>query len=163
MTDQPTFTLTLAKEDFKFSCGHFTIFGPDHAEFLHGHNYHVTVELSGHSLDEQGLLADFVRVKTSIRAACERLDSHTLIPNDSDNLDIRRDDGVVEIAFGDREYRFPRGDVILIPEVNTSIEVLARMLWRQLAAELAESHVEHLGVCVSETAGQACWYRAPCS
>ena len=32
MSEDPRFTLLLEKEDFKFSCAHFTLFGPDSAE-----------------------------------------------------------------------------------------------------------------------------------
>ena len=42
----PTFSIRLAKEDFKFSVAHFTIFGPGHAEPLHGHNYNVAATRS---------------------------------------------------------------------------------------------------------------------
>ena len=78
---EPTgvFTLVLQKEDFKFSCAHFTLFGPDEAELLHGHNYHVAVEIQGKTLDDEGLLASFVEVKSAIRAACDRTGARTTI------------------------------------------------------------------------------------
>ena len=46
------FTVRLAKQDFKFSAAHFTLFPDGTAELLHGHNFQVAVavaETSGQS------------------------------------------------------------------------------------------------------------------
>lgn len=162
MTTNPMFSLTLAKEDFKFSAGHFTLFSADEAELLHGHNYQVGVEFVGPELDAEGLLVNFVETKKVIRALCEELDTQLLLPELSPFLKLQRRDGHLEALFNDsRRYVFPEADVLLLPEVNTSIEVLARYCWRRLADELDLSHLSSLGVSVSETAGQSCWYRAP--
>lgn len=155
------YTLTLAKEDFKFSSAHFTLFSAEEAELLHGHNYQVGVEFEGPTLDEEGLLISFVETKKAIRALCEELDTQLLIPQNSPHLAFDLADGHIEIRFLDRAYRVPERDVLLLPEVNTSIEVLARYIWHRLAAVLDLSHLTRLGVRVSETAGQSCWYRAP--
>lgn len=159
--DAPTFTLLLAKEDFKFSCAHFTLFGPDDAELLHGHNYQVGIEIEGTELDEEGLLVSFPPIKERIRSLCAQLDSYTLIPSESPHLEIESDAGDVQIRYGDRTYRLPAQDVRLLPIVNTSIEVMARMLWNDLTDGLELPGVDRLGISVSETAGQSCWYRAP--
>lgn len=156
----PTYTLLLAKEDFKFSCAHFTLFGADRAELLHGHNYQVQVELAGRRLDDEGLLIDFDAVKSTIRRACDHLDNRTLIPSESPHLQVIEEAGGVEVVYRGRRYRFPAEDVLLLPVVNTSIEVFSRMLWRQLTDQLELPRVEVLGVGVAETAGQSCWYRA---
>ncbi len=156
-----TFAITLAKEDFKFSCGHFTVFGPDRAELLHGHNYQVRLELVGTALDDNDLLFEFPRIKPLIRRLCSRLDSRTLVPTASPHLSVVDADGSVEVTFRGRRYRLPSEDAVLLPLANTSIEALARMLWRQLAGELELPRVETLGVGVFETPGQGCWYRAP--
>ena len=72
----PRFRIVLAKEDFKFSAAHFTLFPGGRAELLHGHNYRVRVELAGSELDEEGqgsspvldrLLA-FVACRAAIKA-----------------------------------------------------------------------------------------------
>lgn len=161
MSDDATFTLLLAKQDFKFSCAHFLIFDAERAELLHGHNYHVRVEMRGRSLNEEGLLADMAGAKRVIRAACARLDNRTLVPLKSHHLTIERRGGSVELTFGERSYRFPEADLFLLDEANTSIEVLSRMLWRELAEELDSPRIEELAVSVSQTAGQECWYRGP--
>jgi 6-pyruvoyltetrahydropterin/6-carboxytetrahydropterin synthase len=158
MTGFPQYRMVLAKEDFKFSCAHFTIFGGGRAELLHGHNYRVQVELAGGALDEDGLLVDIEAFKRQIRGLCARLDSRTLLPADSPRLAWSRDGESLAVRFGARDYRFPAGDVLLLPLANTSIELLARLLWQDLAPHLAGSRVEVLAVSVEESAGQRCWY-----
>jgi len=161
MSEAAEFTLTLGKEDFKFSAAHFTLFADGKGELLHGHNYRMTVELRGPALDGMGLLADIAAVKDRIRAVCARLDEHTLIPEQSELLDLRHEGDSVEVRFGERAYRLPQDDVTLLPLINVTIELLARMLWDELAPTLDGSDLRALAVAVEETAGQRCRYEAP--
>jgi len=154
------YRVVLAKEDFKFSAAHFTLFPGGRAELLHGHNYRVRVELAGDGLDEEGLLIDLESFKKRLRAVCAELDSRTLLPGESTRLDWSRGDGSIEVRCGERLYRFPEEDTLVLPLVNTSMELLARMIWESLAASLAGSRVDALAVSVEESAGQRCWYEA---
>jgi 6-pyruvoyltetrahydropterin/6-carboxytetrahydropterin synthase len=159
----PEFRIRLAKEDFKFSAAHFTLFADGSAELLHGHNYRVSVEIVGEELDRVGLLVDFVAVKRAIRAACAALDERTLVPDMAPGLAIRENvdgAGTVEIGFGDRRYRFPRTDLVLLPLENSSIELLSRWLWREIAPALISTSAKRMTVWVEETAGQSCAYAA---
>ena len=157
----PPYRLVLAKEDFKFSSAHFTLFSAERAELFHGHNYRVRLELAGSELDAWGLLVDLEAVKKVVRALCRKLDSRTLLPAESSGLTWRREGGAIEVRFGDRRYLFPEDDVLLLPLVNTSIELLARLFWNDLASALRGSRIEILAVAVEETAGQSCCYEAP--
>jgi 6-pyruvoyltetrahydropterin/6-carboxytetrahydropterin synthase len=157
---RPRYRIALAKEDFKFSAAHFTLFPGGGAELLHGHNYRVEVELRGSELDEEGLLVDLESFKKLLRGRCARLDSVTLLPEESRRLHWSKLDGAVEVRCGDRIYRFPESDVLLLPLLNTSIELLARLLWQELAPHLAGSRVDWMAVSVQESAGQSCWYEA---
>lgn len=159
MNRTPRYRLVLAKEDFKFSSAHFTLFGDSEAERLHGHNYTVRVELEGSTLDAEGLLADIVVVKKRIRALCARLDSRMLVPADSPRLEIRGTEDL-EVVHRERTYRFPAEDVVLLPLVNTSIELFAEWIWNQLVDVVAPQGVERMTVEVAETAGQSCSYSA---
>jgi 6-pyruvoyltetrahydropterin/6-carboxytetrahydropterin synthase len=158
MASSHRFRIVLAKEDFKFSAAHFTLFSGGRAELLHGHNYRVRVELSGDGLDEEGLLVDLEVFKKKLRAVCAGLDSRTLLPGESSRLDWNRDQGSIEVRCGERVYRFPEEDTLVLPLANTSMELLARMIWEDLAAGLAGTQVDALGVSVEESAGQRCWY-----
>lgn len=174
------FRLVLAKEDFKFSVAHFTVFSADEAERLHGHNYRVSIELSGREVSELGLMADVARVKAEVRALCAELDSHTLLPTESPLVSVGRVvadvdadveaaaegeggavGGLLEVRYGDREYRMPAADVVLLPLVNTTMELFARHIWQRLAPSLADTGVDALSVSVEETDGQRCVYEGP--
>lgn len=155
---KPRYRIVLAKEDFKFSAAHFTLFADGGAELLHGHNYRVRIELSGGSLDEEGLLVDIDRFKKALRERCAFLDSRTLLPASSERVRWTREGGAIEIACGKRHYRFPADDVLLLPLANTSMELFAEMLWNDLAPALAGSRVEEMAVSVEESSGQRCWY-----
>lgn len=153
--DTPRYSVTLAKEDFKFSAAHFTLFPDGRSELLHGHNYRVRIRLAGSRLDETGLLVDVARVKASIRGACARLDERTLIPTETDRLEVTEGEAGVQVVCGRRRYLLPAGDVVLLPLANVSMELLAGLLWREIAQVLAGSGVDELRVEVEETAGQS--------
>lgn len=159
----PRFTLRLAKGDFKFSSAHFTIFGPTEAEPLHGHNYRVLVEVGGDELDGLGLLIETGILKRRIRELLVELDDRVLLAERCPLLEIAVDGGVVDCRFDDRSYRFPEREVVLLPLVNVTMELLARLLWRQLAADLDAATASHLAVEIEETDGQSCRYAAPLS
>jgi len=160
MSDPGRFRLVLAKEDFKFSVAHFTVFSADHAEQLHGHNYRVAVEISGPGLSQLGLLADVAALKAEIRRRCGELDSRTLLPTESPLVEVERDGGSVVARYAERTYRFPVADVLLLPLANTSMELFARYLWQRLAPALAATTADTLAVSVGETDGQRCVYEA---
>lgn len=156
------YVLHLAKQDFKFSAAHFTLFPDGSGEFLHGHNFRLGVELSGPGLGEMGLLADVAGLKQKIRALCKSLDERTLIPEQSPLLKIEQAQDAVSIHFAVRRYSLPEADVLLLPLTNITMELLAEYLWRKLAAWLQESaSVSALCVEVEESAGQSCRYFAP--
>ncbi len=162
--ERPRYRIALEKEDFKFSAAHFTLFPDRDAELLHGHNYRVRVELAGSRLDDLGLLVDLDAAKRKIRALCAALDSRTLLPESANpqlQVDLRETE--VEVRWRDRRYLFPLEDVVFLPMVNVSIELLAEYLWGALADEFRSGGpgasigaVEELEVAVEETAGQKC-------
>lgn len=165
----PMFSIRLAKQDFKFSVAHFTIFGADTAEPLHGHNYRLALEVEGASVDDLGLLADCDRLKRAARAACAALDDRMLVPEASAHLAIGKSGGrhggngpaTVAVGFGEREYRFPEGEVLLLPLANVTMELLARWAWERIAKVARGGLVQTLTVEIEETPGQMCRYRAP--
>jgi 6-pyruvoyltetrahydropterin/6-carboxytetrahydropterin synthase len=154
------FALRLAKEDFKFSVAHFTVFSDSVAERLHGHNYRVRVEIAGAAIDEVGLLLDLRGIKTEIRRLCADLDSKTLLPERSRLVGVSAVDDGIEVRYGDRIYRLPNEDVLLLPIRNTSIEELAAWFWRELEPTLGGTAIRELSVEIEETAGQSCVYSA---
>jgi len=154
------YTLRIAKQDFKFSAAHFTLFPDGSGELLHGHNYALRLAAGGNELDESGLLADIAALKRHVRGLCDRYDERTLIPTESPWLKVATFADRVDVQFGEREYRLPRRDVVLLPLANLTMELLAKHLWEETAPALAESRVVSLEIEVQETAGQSCVYRA---
>ena len=158
-------SIELEKEAFKFSAAHFLIFPDGSAERLHGHNYRVRVRI-GAELTRFGLVLDFKMVKPVVRAICDRLDEHWIVPGEHEELRVeRRPDGSVEVVYRDRRYAAPAEDVLVLPINNTSSENLARWFGRELSAELARRFPDvrptELEVAVEETAGQlGVWRRA---
>ena len=153
--------LRLAKEDFKFAAAHFTLFPDGSGELLHGHNFRVAVELVGRTPDALGLLVDVAKVKERIRAICDGLDEHTLIPEKTAMLSLQEEGDEIEILFGARRYRLPRGDVSLLPLSNVTIELLAKHVWDALRPSLEGAGLDELRVSVEETAGQSCAFEGP--
>ncbi|HSM14975.1 MAG TPA: 6-carboxytetrahydropterin synthase [Thermoanaerobaculia bacterium] len=158
-----TWRLRLAKEDFKFSVAHFTLFSAERAEPLHGHNYRMSVEVEGDSLGESGLVADTDALKAAIRAVCAGLDDRVLLPERSPWLRIEPSAGGLECRFAERRYLFPEGEVRLLPLINVSMELLARWVWDELARDLEGRGLARLAVEVEETSGQSCRYGADLS
>ncbi len=149
------FRLRLAKNDFKFSVAHFTIFPEGDSEPLHGHNYRVGVEVSGRELDEYDLLFDIASTKREIRRLCEELDETILLPSQSGVLETRRQDDSYHVTHGPRQYTFPVNEVRLLPLNNCTMEGLAFYFWKQLAPTLDRARVHELEVVVEETDGQS--------
>lgn len=160
MPGQESFRVHVTKDYLKFSAAHFIAY-PGFRERLHGHNYRVSIGLEG-QLGPQGYVVDFGVVKRIARRLCDELDEHLLVPVKSDCLTVREEDGAVLLRYEDDEFRFPRGDVVLLPIVHTSVEELAQYLVGQLQRALAEEGVSGLRaieIGVEESFGQSAIYR----
>jgi 6-pyruvoyltetrahydropterin/6-carboxytetrahydropterin synthase len=154
------YTIHLAKEPFKFSCSHFTIFSKDRAERLHGHNYQLRVDIRVSQTDPAlGMAFDFNTVKPMIRGLCDELDERILLPLNSPYLSLKQKAGQVEVDFAEKHYAFPAGDTICLPLSNISSEELARYLCERLFEEMKPlPHWTGLQVNVEETRGQSVTY-----
>ena len=152
------FRLRLAKNDFKFSVAHFTLFPEGASEPLHGHNYLVGVEARGEDLDDYDLLFDIASAKREIRRLCDDLDESILLPSESRVLHVECRAGVYEVTHGSRRYTFPEAEVRLLPLRNCTMEALARYFWDRLARKLDPERVRELEVSVEETHGQSASY-----
>ena len=153
-----SWAIHMDKEYFKFSCAHFLIFPDGSKERLHGHNYHVEVEIQG-DLTDRGLVIDFIQVKPVIRELCDELDEHWLVPGEHPELKIdRRDDGHTEVVYRDARYLAPSDEVLVLPINNPSAENFATWLGRELVRRLEQrfgrTQVRKLRVAISETSGQ---------
>jgi 6-pyruvoyltetrahydropterin/6-carboxytetrahydropterin synthase len=149
------FTLDLAKADFKFAAAHFTWFADGSAEHLHGHNYRVSVAVSGARLGDDGMLAEARLVKDQVRRLCAALDERVLLPAASAHVAIAERGGELQVRVAGRSYTFPAADVVRLAVPNTTIECLAAHLWSELARAVAPLGMDALAVEVAESDGQA--------
>lgn len=154
------FAVTVTKDYLVFSAAHFITFGGE-CETLHGHNYRVTVTITGRP-DENHYVFDFVTLKEIARQECSRLDHRMLLPTENPELAVAVRDGAVTVRFRERVYQFPEADVVLLPIPNTTAEMLARYLAGRLRAHpfiAGARNLEALEVEVEESFGQSARYR----
>ena len=155
------FSIHVAKENLKFSAAHFIAY-PGFREPLHGHNYQVGIKVEGR-LAGTGYVLDFGLIKKLTRQIVERLDEHTIIPSQSDCLEICQQNGQVSVACQGDYFVFPAADVALLPIMHSSAEELARFIWTELHRELirrdALGDLSAMEVSVAEGPGQAAIYR----
>jgi len=156
------FSIEVAKDYFNFASAHFLIFANGKREPLHGHNYQVSVAVEG-ELDRAGVLLDFITFKPLVKQVCDDLDHRTLIQKGSSLLKIRREPERVEILYKDQRIILPRRDVILLPLINTSTELLAEYIAdkirRRTRREFPGARLRLIEVGVEETRGQKGFFR----
>jgi 6-pyruvoyltetrahydropterin/6-carboxytetrahydropterin synthase len=125
------FTVRVEKDYLVFSAGHFITYNRDVCERLHGHNYRVAVEVEG-PLDANHYVVDFVWLRDKMKSLVDQLDHRMLLPLSHPQIKVTHDDREVLVTFADRRWIFPLGDCKLLPVANTTSELLAQYLGKQL-------------------------------
>ena len=126
----------VTKDYFVFSAAHFITYGGDICERLHGHNYRVTAEVYG-PLDENHYVVDFLVVRDALQRIVQTWDHHMLLQTKHPEICVQMiDDDTfgdqVEVTFRNRRWVFPREDCILLEIPNTTTELLAQLIGKQL-------------------------------
>ncbi len=151
------FSIEVAKDYFTFASAHFLIFANGQREPLHGHNYQVSVGMEG-ELDQAGVVLDFIQFKPLVKRVCDGLDHRTLIQSKSDVIKVHRRPKDVEILYRKQRLLLPRRDVILLPLKNTSTELLAeyiaKQIQRRVTAQFPRAKIRYVEVGVEEARGQ---------
>ena len=155
-----SFIFRLSKETFKFSCTHFTIFGPNKAEKMHGHNYYVGFDLYFDSISEdEGLAVDFNLVKPIMKEICEELDEHVLIAEKSPHQIIEKNKTQVSKTFNQKNYSLPAEDTLILPVSNISSEELARFICLEFIRRAPKgTGLTRVETTIEETRGQGVTY-----
>ena len=155
------FRIRVDQDYLKFSSAHFLLFANGECERVHGHNYRAWVELEG-SLEPNDYVFDFITVKPMVKKICDRLDHRVLLPTENAELRIEHRDSVIEAAYHEKQYRFPAGDVVLLPIHNTTVELLAKYICGELKQELKArfggTNLTTIKVGVQESFGQEASY-----
>ena len=151
--------VTVEHVRLKFAAAHMATLG-DELEPLHGHNYLVRCRVEG-DLTADRWVIDFSALKGYARDVCDELDHHFLLQRDSPLLQIEEREGSWGIRFGDREYAFPKSDVLALPIENTTAELLAEYIAERVTSQLrANGHgnIGRIEVDVEEMPGQSGGY-----
>ena len=129
-----TVTIRLAKENMKFSAAHFTIFNATERERLHGHNFRVEADIRARMLGN-GMCFDYGIYKDRIVALCRELNEWTILPTRSRYLRIEDAGEHVYAHFGGERIPFLRGDVLLLPIENATLEEFAHWFLLRLGED----------------------------
>jgi len=151
-----THRIRIARAEHKFSCAHMTVFADGTKERLHGHNYTIAVALEVDRIDLASMIP-FTPIKTAIRELCAAWKEHLLLAARNPWLTIVRDADELEFTLCGQRYVVPRGDALLLPIDNISVEALAAHVADLLRARLAALPLPHAGlleVTIEESPGQ---------
>jgi 6-pyruvoyltetrahydropterin/6-carboxytetrahydropterin synthase len=152
------YRVRVERNKLKFAAAHMATFGGQ-MEPLHGHNYAVTIEVTG-TLTEDAWVCDFSTLKSLGKAICDELDHKFLLQAESRLLEIDEGATNYKVRFGDRGFVFPKSDVLALPIDNTTAERLAEYFIRRLRPELAArgaTNITSISVGVEEAPGQSGW------
>lgn len=156
------YRVMVQKDFLKFSAAHFIAY-KGFREPLHGHNYQVSVSVSG-SVGADGYVLDFGIVKSITRDLCGELDERVLVPTKSDCLTVTEEGRSVVMVYEDgARFVFPASDCVLLPIVHASAEELAEYLLHRLRDALGTHKMRgltELEVGVGEAPGQSAFCRA---
>ena len=156
MKHRSSHRIGIAREQYKFSCAHMTVFPDGTKERLHGHNYTIAVAIDVDSV-ELAAMIPFTPIKQAISELCALYKERVLLAEKNPHFQIVRDDGELEFKLCGERYVLPRGDALLLPIDNISVEALAQhvasILQTKLAV-LAAPQVRALEVTVEESPGQ---------
>ena len=146
--------IAIAREQYKFSCAHMTVFADGTKERLHGHNYTIALALDVDSVALQAMIP-FAPVKAALGELCAMWKEHVLLAANNPFFEIVRDDRELEFTLCGERYVMPRHDALLLPIDNISVEALAAHVAELLAARLAGmAHARTLTVTIEESPGQ---------
>ena len=146
--------IVVAREQYKFSCAHMTVFADGTKERLHGHNYTIAIALEVDRV-ELAAMIPFAPIKTALAELCAAWKEHVLLAAKNPFFEIVRDGDELEFLLCRERYVMPRQDALLLPIDNISVEALAAHVASVLHARLAAlPHATALEVTVEESPGQ---------
>src|SRR5688572_4138512 len=147
--------ITIAREQYKFSCAHMTVFPDGTKERLHGHNYTIAIALDVASV-ELASMVPFSAIKARLAELSAAWKERVLLPARNPHLVILRDDTELELTLCGRRYAMPREDALLLPIDNVSAEALAAHVAELLRERIAalSPNLLMLEVTIEESPGQ---------
>mgnify|MGYP003386648115 CR=1 FL=1 len=133
-----TTRIELAKENFKFSSGHFTIFSATERENIHGHNFTVALAFDA-AVEDNGMIFDYATAKRHIEAMCRSLNEHFLLPAHSKHLKIEEEADYTYVHFGSEKIPFLKRDIKILPVENVTVEELSAYFLQAFVDEFVKT------------------------
>lgn len=123
----------------RFGVSHRISNAPYGLDRFHGHTYEISVTLSG-SRSKLGFVFPFEELSEVIRKICENLDNKTLLATGGKN--VVKDEGsrICYLTADNKQYTFPKEDVLLIPMEEVTAEGLAEWIADRVIEELKTFH-----------------------
>jgi 6-pyruvoyltetrahydropterin/6-carboxytetrahydropterin synthase len=118
---------------YHFSAAH-TIPGHPKCGRVHGHNYEVTIILSGDKLDDMGMLVDYSEMDRLIKPTIDAMDHKFLLPERAH----------VPIGIGESEF-------YILDVGYSTAEAIAEYLWTMFFSVFRVEYNLELEVTVCET------------
>jgi 6-pyruvoyltetrahydropterin/6-carboxytetrahydropterin synthase len=154
-----TFRVAVSKDYLTFASAHFITFRGHRCEALHGHNYRVGITVEGAVDPECNFVVDFAVLKQIVKPLVDAIDHRVILPTENPKLAIAADEERVTVHYqGEPRYVFPRSDCALLPILNSTAEMLAEYLARQVCDGLRARGVSGLArmtIEVEESPGQS--------
>lgn len=163
------YRVRLRKAMHVFCAGHFITLTDTLCEPVHGHNWHVAVEIDG-TPDAHGMVVDFILLRDLLGHLVGKLDHRMLLPTRNRLLSVDPSQGPeghaeVTVRFGHRRWIFPADECVLLPVANTTAEWIAAWLGGEIVTALAaagEPVKGRIRVAVDECDGQeGVWEHVP--
>jgi len=154
-----TYGVRVTKDYLLFSAGHFITYNGDECERIHGHNWHVAVEVQG-DLDQNHYVFDFIALLELSKSIVAELDHRMLLPDGSGLIKLRDDGPNWRVEHGKKFWSFPKEDCIVLPIPNTTTELIATWFNDRLRAAITARGLvlpRVLRVEILENLGQMAW------
>ena len=149
--------ISIARDQYKFSVAHMTVFPDGTKERLHGHNYTVALAIEISQIDFQSMIP-FAPIKAAIGELCAEFKERVLVATKNPHyVEVRHDDKELEFTLCGERYVLPKEDALLLPIDNISVEALASYIATLLLSRITvldASHVKALEVTIEEYPGQ---------
>ena len=116
--------ISIAREQYKFSCAHMTVFPDGTKERLHGHNYTIAIALDVTDVSLEAMIP-FAQIKAALADLCARWKERVLVATHNRHFDLVGHDANYRFRLAGELYQLPSDDVLELPIDNISVEALA--------------------------------------
>jgi len=154
-----SYGVRVTKDYLLFSAGHFITYNGDECERIHGHNWHVAVEVEG-ELDQNQYVFDFIALLELSKSIVAELDHRMLLPDGTGLIKLHDDGPNWRVVYQARFWSFPKEECVVLPIPNTTTELIATWFNARLRAAITARGLmlpRLLKVEILENLGQMAW------